>query len=166
MDKDFSDLLALNEQYASTFNDSGFDGIARAGVLIVTCMDSRIKPLQMVGLELGDAKILRSPGGRVTPDVLTGCILGVHLLNVSRIMVIPHTRCAMGSGDDKVISDKVMAATGTDISGAVLGTTPDQAAGLHYDVQLLRTHPLLSPQKPLVGGFMYDVDTGLLTHKL
>lgn len=161
--KDFSDLLASNEQYAATFTDSGFDGIAKAGVLVLTCMDSRIKPLEIIGLKLGDAKILRTPGGRLTPDALIGCILGVHLLNVARIMVIPHTRCAVGSGDDKSIADKVMAADGTDISGMVLGTTPDQEAGLRYDVELLRTHPLIAGHDVLVGGFMYDVDSGRLT---
>ena len=158
---DFEDLLDANHDYALQFTDSGFDGIARAGVLVVTCMDSRIEPLAMLGLKLGDAKILRTPGGRVTPDCLVGCILGVHLLNVKRIMVIPHTRCAMGSGDDAATAAKVKKATDTDISGMVLGSSPDQRAGLDYDVRLLRTHPLLA-DRALVGGFMYDVDTGLI----
>ena len=162
MHEDFTDLLASNERYAARFTDSGFDGIAKAGVLVVTCMDSRITPLEMMGLKLGDAKILRTPGGRVTPDALIGCILGVHLLNVDRIMVVPHTRCAVGSGDDKFIADKVRQSTGADISGMVLGTTPDQEAGLRYDVELLRTHPLLAGHAVLVGGFFYDVDSGKL----
>ena len=125
-------------------------------------MDSRITPLEMMGLKLGDAKILRTPGGRVTPDTLIGCILGVHLLNVDRIMVVPHSRCAVGSGDDRFIAEKVKQATGADISGMVLGTTPDQEAGLRYDVELLRTHPLLAGHAVLVGGFFYDVDSGKL----
>ena len=95
---EFDDLLTANRRYASTFDEGGFDGIAHAGVLVITCMDSRIEPLAMLGLKLGDAKILRTPGGRVTPDALVGCILGVHLLHVERIMVIPHTRCAVAAG--------------------------------------------------------------------
>ncbi len=161
----FDDLLQANLHYADQFRDGGFDGIANAGVAIVTCMDSRIEPLSMLGLRIGDAKILRSPGGRVTTDVLTGCILSVHLLQVSRIMVVPHTRCAMGSGDDASLAAKVKGATGTDISGMVLGSTPDQTAGLHYDVELLRTHPLMG-HRAEVGGFLYDVDTGQLTQHL
>lgn len=157
----FADILENNQRYADAFTDSGFDGIAKAGIGLVTCMDSRIEPLAMLGLRLGDAKMLRSPGGRVTQDVLIGMVLGVHLLNVQRIMVIPHTRCAMGSGDDAGIAAKVRDSTGTDISGMVLGSTPDQAAGLHYDVQLLKTHPLLAGRAE-VGGFLYDVDSGLL----
>ncbi|MGZ5370847.1 MAG: carbonic anhydrase, partial [Aeromicrobium sp.] len=58
---DFEDLLAANEQFAADFGLSGFDGIAHAGVAMVTCMDSRIDPLAMIGLEAGDAKILRNP---------------------------------------------------------------------------------------------------------
>lgn len=160
----FDDLLAANAEYADHFTDGGFDGIARAGVAIVTCMDSRIEPLAMLGLRLGDVKILRTPGGRVTPETLVGCILGVHLLGVERIMVVPHTRCAMGSGDDATIAAKVLAKTGTDINGMVLSSTPNQNAGLRYDVQLLRTHPLIAG-RATVGGFIYDVDTGLLSEK-
>jgi len=162
---DFDDLLAANARYAADFSDGGFDGKAHAGVCVVTCMDSRIEPLAMLGLKLGDAKILRTPGGRITPDALVGCILAVHLLNAERIMVVPHTRCAMGSGDDAAIAAKVQEATGVDVRGMVLGSTPDQEAGLRYDVNLLRTHPLIAG-RATVGGFIYDVDTGALTQKL
>lgn len=157
----FDDLLTANAHYAEHFADGGFDGIARAGVAVITCMDSRIEPLGMLGLKLGDAKILRTPGGRVTPETLVGCILSVHLLNVERILVVPHTRCAMGSGDDRTIAQKVQAATGTDLTGMILGSTPDQQAGLRYDVELLRTHPLMQGRAE-VGGFLYDVDSGRL----
>src|ERR1700744_5882544 len=94
---DFADLLAANAEFAADFQDGGFHGIARAGVALVTCMASRIDPLGMTGLKPGDAKIFRNPGGRVTPQALEALVLGVHLLNVSRILVIPHTRCAMAS---------------------------------------------------------------------
>lgn len=161
--RDFEDLLAANREYAKTFSESGFDGIARAGVLVVTCMDSRILPTDMLGLKLGDAKILRTPGGRITDDAVIGCVLGVHLLHVHRILVVPHTRCAVGSGDDAMIAAKVKKTTGADLSGAVLGCTPDQMAGLSYDVRRLRSHPLLKDMDLEIGGFMYDVDTGLLT---
>ena len=61
----------------------GFDGVAHAGIAIVTCMDSRIAPLRMLGLVPGDAKIFRNPGGRVTPQALEALVLGVHLLRSS-----------------------------------------------------------------------------------
>lgn len=157
----FDDLLDANATWAETFVDGGFDGVAHAGVLVVTCMDSRIEPLSMLGLKLGDAKILRTPGGRIGEDALVGIILGVHLLKVTRIMVVPHTRCAMASGDDAMIAARVLDGDGTDIRGMRLGASPDQDNALRYDVQLLRTHPLLSGRAE-VGGFMYDVDTGLI----
>ena len=65
-----------------------------AGVAVVTCMDSRIDPLGMLGLKPGDAKIFRNPGGRVTGNALEALVLAVHLLNVDRILIVPHTRCA------------------------------------------------------------------------
>lgn len=159
----FEDLLAANREYSRTFSDGGFDGIARAGVAVLTCMDSRIEPLSMIGLHLGDAKILRTPGGRITTDAMIGIILGVYLLNVRRIMIVPHTRCAMASGDDLTIADKVFEATGHDIHGMILGATPDQQAGLRFDVARLRNHPMLKDLDVEIGGFMYDVDTGALT---
>ena len=73
---DFDDLLAANREFAASFDLSGFDGIAHAGVAIVTCMDSRLDPLNMVGLKPGDAKIFRNPGGRVTPQALEALVLG------------------------------------------------------------------------------------------
>ncbi len=158
---DFSDLLQANQRYAETFVDGGFDGIAKAGVAVITCMDSRIEPLGMLGLKLGDAKILRTPGGRITPDALTGCILGVHLLNVERIMVVPHTRCAMASGTDAEVADKIYASSQLDLRGMVIGANPDQTHTLAHDVNLLRSHPALTG-RVTVGGFIYDVDSGLL----
>ena len=94
MASEFDDLLAANAAYAETFPLAGFDGIAHAGVAMLTCMDSRIDPLRMIGLEPGDAKIIRNPGGRLTPSALEGLLLGVHLLGVDRIMIVAHTRCA------------------------------------------------------------------------
>ena len=158
----FADLLRRNVAYQSQFSHGGFDGIAHAGVAIVTCMDSRIQPLEMVGLRVGDAKIIRTPGGRVTPDALIGCILGVHLLGVDRILVVPHTRCAMASGEDADLVERVRATTGDDLSDLTLGASADQRARLAEDVESLRTNPHIAG-RALVGGFSYDVDTGILS---
>ena len=116
----------------------------------------------LAGLKLGDAKILRTPGGRVTEDATIGCILGVHLLNVDRIMVVPHSRCAVASGEDSEIAQKVLDKDGTDIRGMRLGASRDQENGVRFDVTALRSHPLIAGHAE-VGGFKYDVDTGLLT---
>jgi carbonic anhydrase len=161
----FEDLLAANRKFAETFALSGFDGIAHAGVALVTCMDSRIDPLNMLGLQPGDAKIFRNPGGRVTPQALEALVLGVHLLNVSRILVVPHTRCAMASSTLDELRAKVAASAGQDASWQTFGVVEDQEGTLKDDVRKVRSHPLI-PDTVEVGGFLYDVDTGLLAQRV
>jgi carbonic anhydrase len=161
----FDDLLAANRAFADDFALSGFDGVARAGVAIVTCMDSRIDPLGMIGLSPGDAKIFRNPGGRVTDQALEALVLGVHLLNVRRVLVVPHTRCAMASSTEDELRERISASAGVDASWARFHVVDDQLATLREDVTRVRTHPLI-PDHVSVGGFLYDVDTGLLERRL
>ncbi len=157
----FTDLLKANREYAEDFEHGGFDGIARSGVAILTCMDSRIEPLSMVGLHIGEAKILRSPGGRVSPSMMTGLALSVQLLNVDRIMIVPHTRCAMAANTDEDIRATISERSGLDTTWLDFGTIQDQVQRLHHDVRAIRNHPLIKDRAE-VGGFMYDVDTGVL----
>jgi carbonic anhydrase len=124
-------------------------------------MDSRIDPLRMLGLEHGDAKIFRNPGGRVTPQALEALVLGVHILGVDRILVIPHTRCAMASATERELRAKVGQSAGVDASWQRFSVVHDQVDALRQDVAAVRTHPLVG-DRALVGGFLYDVDTGLL----
>jgi len=161
----FDDLLAANRTFADSFALAGFDGVAHAGVALVTCMDSRIDPLRMLGLRPGDAKIFRNPGGRVTQAALEALVLGVHLLGVERILVVPHTRCAMATHTEDELRAEVSASSGQDASWQSFGVVEDQLAALHEDVRILRSHPLI-PDRVAVGGFLYDVDTGLLDQKV
>ncbi|RYU11942.1 beta-class carbonic anhydrase [Nocardioides iriomotensis] len=161
----FEDLLAANRAYAETFDLSGFDGIAHAGIAIVTCMDSRIDPLRMLGLSPGDAKIFRNPGGRVTDAALEALVLGAHLLNVKRVLVVPHTRCAMASSTLEQLRERVGESAGQDASWQTFGVVTDQVAALEDDVRKVRSHPLI-PDTVEVGGFLYDVDSGLLDQKV
>ena len=158
---DFDDLIAANRQFAADFDLGGFDGVAHAGVAIVTCMDSRIDPLRMVGLAQGDAKIFRNPGGRVTVAALEALVLGVHLLGVERVLIVPHTRCAMTQYTEQEFQDKVGSSAGQDASWQQFHVVEDQRGALEDDVRKVRTHPLI-PETVAVGGFLYDVDTGLL----
>jgi carbonic anhydrase len=158
---EFDDLIAANRQFAETFDLAGFDGVAHAGIAIVTCMDSRIAPLGMLGLVPGDAKIFRNPGGRVTPQALEALVLGVHLLKVNRILIVPHTRCAMASSSLDELREKVTQSAGQDASWQSFGVVEDQVGTLRDDVRKVRSHPLI-PETVAVGGFLYDVDTGLL----
>lgn len=162
---DFDDLIAANREFAADFKLGGFDGIAHAGVAVVTCMDSRIDPLAMLGLKPGDAKIFRNPGGRVTPQALEALVLAVHLLNADRILVVPHTRCAMASATEAELQQRVGASAGQDASWQSFGVVADQEKALREDVEKVRSHPLI-PATTKVGGFIYDVDTGLLEQRV
>jgi len=164
MSGDFDDLLAANTRYAESFSLSGFDGVAHAGIAMVTCMDSRIDPLGMLGLAPGDAKILRNAGGRVTERALASLVLGVHLLGVRRILVVAHTRCAVASSTAAELRAAVATASGRDASSLDVPVVDDQTAALRDDVAVVRAHALM-PADVSVGGFRYDVDTGRL-HQL
>lgn len=162
---DFDDLLAANKKYAADFQFSGFDGIAHAGVAIVTCMDSRIDPLGLLGLKPGDAKILRNPGGRVNDLTLDALVVSVHMLKVDRILVVPHTRCAVASNSEEALRERLDASTGQDTSWLTLPVTSGQDESLAADVRRIQAHPLI-PDTVKVGGFLYDVDSGLLEQKI
>lgn len=161
----FDDLLKANRDYAQHFDLAGVEGRARAGVALVTCMDSRIDPLGMLGLKPGDAKIIRNPGGRVTEQTLEALVLCVHLLNAERILVVPHTRCATASYSLQDIRQRIGEATGEDVTWQPFSVVADQEAALRDDVQKVTSHPLI-PETVAVGGFIYDVDTGLLNRLL
>jgi carbonic anhydrase len=157
----FDDLLAANAAFAERFTLGGFDGIAHRGVAIVTCMDSRIDPLGMLGLVAGDAKIMRDLGGRVTDEVLAGLVLATNLLGVERVLLIAHTRCAAASNTQAELRERVGRNAGSDASWMSFHVVGDQPTALREDVIRVRSHPLV-PRTTVVGGFIYDVDTGRL----
>ncbi len=156
----FDDLLAANEVHARTYADGGLTGRAARGLGLVMCMDSRIEPLRMLGLEPGDAKILRNAGARVTGDVLRTLVLAVHLLEVTRVLVVAHTDCRMAKNTDEDVH-RVMAGRGLDTRSLHFRTVPDQREGLRHDVQRVRSSPYLPDDLP-VAGALYDLSTGRL----
>ncbi len=159
MTEAFDDLLAANRTYAERFTDDGRKGRAARGLAVVTCMDSRIEPLQMLGLTRGDAKILRNAGARVTDDVLRTLVLAVHLLGVDRIMVVAHTDCRMATVTDEQVHEAIRESAGIDTRSLEFRTMSDQVATLAEDVQKVRSSPYLPAGLP-VAGCRYDVSTG------
>jgi carbonic anhydrase len=91
-------------------------------------------------------------------------VLGVHLLNVSRILIIPHSRCAMASVTEQELHERIGRSAGVDASWQPFHVVADQMAALAEDVQKVRSHPLV-PESVQVGGFMYDVDSGRLDQR-
>ena len=155
----FEDLLAGNERYAEDFTSTGLPGAAARGLAVVTCMDSRIEPLQMLGLVKGDAKILRNAGARVTEDVLRTLVLAVHLLGVERVMVVAHTDCRMTKVNDDQVHTAIAASSGLDTRSLEFRTISDQQETLQGDVQKIRSSPYLPPGLPVLGA-VYDVSSG------
>jgi carbonic anhydrase len=158
---DFSDVLHSNDEYVREFRHSGLTGTARRGLAIITCMDSRINPLAVVGMHAGDAKILRNAGARVTDDVLRTLVLASYLLGVTRVLVMPHTDCRMVCANDLVIHETIQNQYGVDTRSLDFRTVSDQREALMVDVSRLRSYPLLKTGVS-VAGAIYNVTTGHL----
>jgi len=160
-DDAFDDVLAANADYEQAFGQAGLEPNAARGLAVLTCMDSRIEPLTMLGLVPGDAKILRNAGARVTEDVLRTLVLARHLLGVTRILVVAHTQCRMAGGTEADVHAAVAAAGGPDTRSISFLVATDQEESLRTDVQRIRSWPYLGDTA--IGGFRYDVDTGRVT---
>jgi carbonic anhydrase len=158
---DFDDLIEANRGYAESFSGTDLPGGAARGVAMVTCMDSRIDPLAMLGMRAGDAKILRNAGGRVTDDVLRTLVLAVHLLGVDRVLVVQHTDCRMTKVTDEQAHEAIMESSGVDTRSLDFHTIPDQLAALRRDVDRIRHWPYLRDGLTVAGG-VYDVHSGRL----
>lgn len=157
----FADVLAANIDYSAGFEGLGLDGRAAKGLALITCMDSRIDPLSIVGMGPGDVKILRNAGARVTDDVLRTLVLAAYLLNVNRVLVLPHTRCKMVGTAEEDIHALIADEHGVDTRSMEFRTVQDERAALRRDLRRIRSFPLLPPDL-VVGGAVYDVDTGEL----
>ncbi len=157
----FADVLEANSKFVSSFEDEHLTGTARKGLAIVTCMDSRITPLAVVGMKSGDAKILRNAGARVTDDVLRTLVLATYLLAVDRVLVMPHTDCRMASGDEESIHASIESKHGINTRSVEFKMVTDQRAALADDVASIRSYSIL-PKNLVVAGAIFDVHTGKL----
>jgi carbonic anhydrase len=154
-------LLDANRRYRTEFHDSGVEGTAAKGLAVLTCIDSRIDPLAMLGLRAGDAKIIRNAGARVTDDALRSLVLAVNLLGVNRVCVVQHTNCAMVDSTEADIRARIEARRGVSADGWEFLATTDQRATMRHDMALIGNCPLL-PSDLEVGGFIFDVHSGAL----
>jgi len=157
----FDDLLTANTEFAAEFENAGLPARAARGLAVLTCMDSRINPFDILGIGPGDAKVLRNAGGRVTEDVLRTLVLGAYLLDVTRVLVMPHTHCRMAESTEKDIHALIGTEYGVDTRSLEFRTTDDQVASLRHDLVRVHSYPLL-PRSLKVGGAIFDVDTGRL----
>jgi carbonic anhydrase len=157
----FADVIDANATFVKGFHDQDLTGRAAKELAVVTCMDSRINPLAVLGLHAGDVKILRNAGARVTDDVLRTLVLASYLLNVKRVLVMPHTDCKMASATEEEIHQLIADEYGVDTRSIEVQVVPDQLEALRRDVTRIRSYPLL-PAGLSVGGAIYNVATGQL----
>lgn len=157
-------VLSDNAIYAKEFGDKGKLGIIPARkIAILTCMDARIEPMKLAGLIPGDAHIIRNAGGRASDDVIRSLIVSNRLVGTNDWLVIHHTGC----GIENMTQEK-MAALANGLNNSAEGdyinwlTFGDRIGSVRDDVKRLREHPL-TPLDVTVTGFIYDIETGLLT---
>jgi carbonic anhydrase len=151
-------MLAANEQWAQRFPGSKDVRPARR-VAVVSCMDSRMPLFQMLGLEVGDAHVIRNAGGVVTEDVIRSLTVSQHVLGTREILLVHHTQCGLQATDDLAFADQVEKATGRRPPWA-LRAFRDAEDDVRESIRLLRESPYLLSRE--VRGTVYDVDTGLL----
>jgi carbonic anhydrase len=155
------EVISANAAFAKEFGSGDLPAPPSRHLAVVTCMDARIMPLAVFGLEAGDAHILRNAGGRVTDDVLRSLLVSTHVLDVREIAVVHHTECGMVRYTDSQIRDKVREGSGTDPGNLEFFAIGDADQALRADVKRL-TGSALFPPGTEVRGFVYDVRTGRL----
>lgn len=155
------ELLAANERYAERFDKEDLPSPPARRVAILTCMDSRLLPAEFLGLEEGDAHVIRNAGGRASDDALRSLILSYKLLGTREFVVIHHTDCGQASYDGDQLREQLRRDTGGDASGIDFLTFDDLDDSVRQDVRAIRDSPLIPDEIP-VHGFVYDVKTGRL----
>ncbi|MDQ4108647.1 MAG: carbonic anhydrase [Actinomycetota bacterium] len=158
---ELSEVLRGNADFAASF-DAGALGISPGRpLLVVTCIDARLDPARMLGLQLGDAHVIRNAGGRVTDDAIRSATISSWLLGTREFVVIHHTDCGMTLFTDDLLHGQIREATGVDVSGDEYLTFSDVEESLREDVGRLRALKTL-PEGVTVAGLVYDVRTGEL----
>lgn len=156
------DLLAANRRYAAGFKKGDLPMPPAKRLAILTCMDARIDPAKVLGLEEGDAHVIRNAGGRPSDDAIRSLVISQLLLGTREILVIHHTDCGMLTFSNADLRSKIKADLGADASSIDFLPFSDLAQSVRDDVAALRQSPLLLKDAP-ISGFIYDVKTGGVT---
>ena len=161
-------LLERNEQFARTYTPAAL-GVPAQPVFIVTCLDHRVDPAIVFGLQLGDAPVIRNAGGRVTQGVIDDIaylgFLAEQLFgdqatdDLFEVAVVHHTQCGTGFLADAGFRHRAAEATGLPEAALEAWAVADPHATVRADVERLLASPLLSP-KVNVSGHVYDIATG------
>ncbi len=156
------ELVTANTRYASGFTKGKLPLPPARKVAVVTCMDARIIPSRALGLEEGDAHVIRNAGG-LARDALRSVVISQRLLGTREVVVIHHPDCGMLTFRNEDIRRQVTAELGADAGKAAESIDflpfPDVEQSVRDDVEFLRNSPLIPEDIP-VRGFVYDVHTG------
>jgi len=155
------ELLEANRRYAAGFTKGSLPMPPARHVAILVCMDARIDPARALGLEEGDAHVIRNAGGRASDDAIRSLAISQQLLGTREVVVIHHTDCGMLTFSNDKLRNKIKADLGSDASGIDFLPFSDVAQSVRDDVATLRRSPLLLKDAP-ISGFLYDVKTGRL----
>jgi carbonic anhydrase len=154
------DLLANNATYAEGF--AGPRPLPPAKhVAVVACMDARLHPARFLGLEEGDAHVIRNAGGVVTDDVVRSLAISQRLLGTTEIVLVHHTDCGMLTFSDDQFRDAVEKDTGVRPPWSS-EAFPDLEDDVRQSIRRIRESPFV-PEKGSIRGFVFDVATGRLS---
>lgn len=154
------DLLANNAAFAQTFDGGSASVVPARKVIVLTCMDSRLNPVRVLGLRPGDAHVLRNAGGIASEDAIRSIMLSQRRLGTVSVMVIHHTDCGMLSLDEQAVNEQIEAETGVRPPFS-LGAFSDLDANVKDTIARLEASPFI-PCRDDIRGFVYEVNTGLL----
>jgi carbonic anhydrase len=155
------ELVQANQTFAQNFDKGDLPMPPARQVAVVTCMDARLHPEKFLGLDFGDAHVIRNAGGRVSDDALRSLIISSHLLGTREYVVIHHTGCGMLTFSNSDLHTKLADEMGTDASHIDFLTMSDLQQSVREDVARIVESPLI-PKDISVRGFIYDVRTGRL----
>lgn len=154
------DLTAANERYAADFDAGSLPVAPALNLAVVSCMDSRMDVFQILGLENGQAHIVRNAGGVITDDVIRSLSLSQRLLGTREIVLLHHTDCGLQKVDEDDFKREVQAETGVKPWWSI-ESFDDPYDDVRQSIQRLLLTPFV-PHKDHIAGFVYDVDSGRL----
>ena len=157
---EISALLEANRAFAATNDVGGRPMAPRRPLAILTCIDARLHPEEFLGLQIGDAHVLRNAGGRASDDALRSLIVSSWLLGTREFLVIHHTDCGMTVFTNDALVQIVKDGTGGDVSSIDFLTFSDLDEGVREDVERVRALGDKLPDGVSVAGYVYDVETG------
>lgn len=154
------EVLARNAEYARSFDKKDLRAPPSKAIAIVTCMDARIETGRCLGLEEGDAHVIRNAGGVVSDDAIRSLVISQRLLGTREIMVVHHTACGMTGFRDEELKAEIQRETGVRPPFA-MDTFADVESEVRQSLARIQASPFL-PHKDRVRGFVYEVETGRL----